>query len=160
MSSYVNNNQLTALFIFSLFSYHTSTHFGFISSPSSWGRIYMWQMILVLLNWLSSSLARWQSMAYLYLPDFITHLAFCEALQVQKISFQWPFERKSFPWALKWKCETKTHGRVSAQARYYKDSDEKTSGRIRSNHFHLTVTSLSCLVRPECMCVRLMYLSA
>jgi hypothetical protein len=31
----MNNNQLDALFIFSLFSYHTSTCFGRISSPSS-----------------------------------------------------------------------------------------------------------------------------
>jgi hypothetical protein len=36
----MNNNQLDALFIFSLLSYHTSTCFGRISSPSSAGRMY------------------------------------------------------------------------------------------------------------------------
>jgi hypothetical protein len=39
---YINNNQLDALFIFSLFSYHTATCFGCISSPSSGGKICMW----------------------------------------------------------------------------------------------------------------------
>jgi hypothetical protein len=34
-STYMNNNQHDALFIFSLLSYHTSTCFGRISSPSS-----------------------------------------------------------------------------------------------------------------------------
>jgi hypothetical protein len=40
ISNYMNNNQLDALFIFSLLSYHTSTCFGCISSPSSGGRMY------------------------------------------------------------------------------------------------------------------------
>jgi hypothetical protein len=39
--NYVYNNQLYALFIFSLLSYHTSTCFGRISSPSSGGRMYV-----------------------------------------------------------------------------------------------------------------------
>jgi hypothetical protein len=39
--NYINNNQLDALFIFSLLSYHTSTCFGRISSPSSGGRMYI-----------------------------------------------------------------------------------------------------------------------
>jgi hypothetical protein len=38
---YMNNNQHDALFIFSLLSYHTSTCFGRISSPSSGGRMYI-----------------------------------------------------------------------------------------------------------------------
>jgi hypothetical protein len=36
---YINNNQHDALFILSLLSYHTSTSFGCISSPSSGGRM-------------------------------------------------------------------------------------------------------------------------
>jgi hypothetical protein len=38
--NYMNNNQHYALFFFSLLSYHTSTCFGHISSPSSGGRMY------------------------------------------------------------------------------------------------------------------------
>jgi hypothetical protein len=38
---YMNNNQHDTMFIFSLLSYHTSTCFGCISSPSSGGRIYV-----------------------------------------------------------------------------------------------------------------------
>jgi hypothetical protein len=38
----MNNNQLDALFIFSLLSYHTSTCFGRINSPSSGGRMYIY----------------------------------------------------------------------------------------------------------------------
>jgi hypothetical protein len=38
---YMINNQHDALFIFSLLSYHTSTCFGLISSPSSGGRMYI-----------------------------------------------------------------------------------------------------------------------
>jgi hypothetical protein len=41
ISNYVNNNQHDALFIFSLLSYHTSTCFGRINSPSSGGRMYI-----------------------------------------------------------------------------------------------------------------------
>jgi hypothetical protein len=54
--NYVYNNQLDALFILSLLSYHTSTCFGRINSPSSGGRMYiMWQIVLViLLCWLSA----------------------------------------------------------------------------------------------------------
>jgi hypothetical protein len=37
----MNNNQLDALFVFSLLSFHTSTRFGHISSPPSGGRIYI-----------------------------------------------------------------------------------------------------------------------
>jgi hypothetical protein len=36
----MNNNQHDALFIFSLLSYHTSTCFGLIISPSSGARMY------------------------------------------------------------------------------------------------------------------------
>jgi hypothetical protein len=39
---FMNNNQLNALFIFSLLSYHTSSCFGHISSPSSGGRMYIY----------------------------------------------------------------------------------------------------------------------
>jgi hypothetical protein len=38
---FMNYNQLDVLFIFSLLSYHTSTCFGRISSPSSGGRMYI-----------------------------------------------------------------------------------------------------------------------
>jgi hypothetical protein len=38
----MNNNQLDALFIFSLLGYHTATCFGRISSPSSGGRMYIY----------------------------------------------------------------------------------------------------------------------
>jgi hypothetical protein len=38
--NYMNNNQHDALFFFSLLSYHTSTCFGRLSSPSSGGRMY------------------------------------------------------------------------------------------------------------------------
>jgi hypothetical protein len=38
----MNNNQHDALFIFSLLSYHISTCFGRISSPSSGGRMYIY----------------------------------------------------------------------------------------------------------------------
>jgi hypothetical protein len=37
----MNNNQLDAMFIFSLLSYHTSTCFGSISRPSSGGKIHI-----------------------------------------------------------------------------------------------------------------------
>jgi hypothetical protein len=40
--NYMYSNQLYALFIFSLLNYHTSIHFGHMSSPSSGGRIYIW----------------------------------------------------------------------------------------------------------------------
>jgi hypothetical protein len=36
---YINNNQHNALFIFSLFSYHTATCFGCVSSPSAGGKM-------------------------------------------------------------------------------------------------------------------------
>jgi hypothetical protein len=39
--NYMNNNQLDALFIFSLLSYHNSTCFERISSPSSGGKMYI-----------------------------------------------------------------------------------------------------------------------
>jgi hypothetical protein len=39
--NYMNNNQHYALFIFSLLSYHTSTCFGHINSPSSGGKMYI-----------------------------------------------------------------------------------------------------------------------
>jgi hypothetical protein len=39
--NYANNNQHDGLFIFSLLSYHTSTCFGRISSPSSGSRMYI-----------------------------------------------------------------------------------------------------------------------
>jgi hypothetical protein len=39
--NYMNNDQHDALLIFSLLSYHTSTCFGRISSPSSEGRMYI-----------------------------------------------------------------------------------------------------------------------
>jgi hypothetical protein len=39
--NYMNNNQLDVLFMFSLLSYHTSTSFGRIDSPSSGGRMYI-----------------------------------------------------------------------------------------------------------------------
>jgi hypothetical protein len=35
------NNQIDALFIFGLLSYHTSTSFGRINSPSSAGKMYI-----------------------------------------------------------------------------------------------------------------------
>jgi hypothetical protein len=39
--NYMDNNQHDALSIFSLLSYHTSTCFGRINSPSSGGRMYI-----------------------------------------------------------------------------------------------------------------------
>jgi hypothetical protein len=48
---YMYNNQLDALSILSLLN------FGRINSPSSGGRMYIWQMVLlILLSWLSAGL--------------------------------------------------------------------------------------------------------
>jgi hypothetical protein len=38
---YMNNNQHDPLFVFNLLSYHTSTDFGGVSSPSLGGRMYI-----------------------------------------------------------------------------------------------------------------------
>jgi hypothetical protein len=60
---YMYNNQLDALSILSLLNYHTSTRFGHINSPSSGGRMYIWQMVLViLLSWLSAGLGGMSSL--------------------------------------------------------------------------------------------------
>jgi hypothetical protein len=54
--NYMYNNQLDAQFILSLLSYHTSTSFGRVNSPSS-GRknVYVWQMVLLILLTVSES---------------------------------------------------------------------------------------------------------
>jgi hypothetical protein len=43
----MKNNQLDALFIFNLLSYHTSTCFGRMSNPSSGGRIYIYIYVAI-----------------------------------------------------------------------------------------------------------------
>jgi hypothetical protein len=55
---YMNNNQLTALLMFSLLSYHTSICFGRISSPSSGGRTHICGKWYLLHFWVGCHSAR------------------------------------------------------------------------------------------------------
>jgi hypothetical protein len=56
--NFMNNNQLNALFIFSLLSYHTSKCFGRNSSPSSGGRMYICGKWYLLYYWTDCQQAR------------------------------------------------------------------------------------------------------
>jgi hypothetical protein len=53
----MNNNQLDVLFVFTLLSYHTSTCFGRISSPSSGSRMYICGKWYLLCFWVDSQRA-------------------------------------------------------------------------------------------------------
>jgi hypothetical protein len=64
ISNYMNNNQLDALFTFSLLSYHSSTCFSHISSPSSGGRMYIcgkWYLLYCWVDCHGPGQACWQS---------------------------------------------------------------------------------------------------
>jgi hypothetical protein len=92
--NYINNNQHDALFICSLFSYHTFTCFGRISSPSSGGRMYTFDKWYLLYFWVDCQRTTWPVNNQLRSTRIMVHCVGCYSYtELSHATLHWNMSR-------------------------------------------------------------------